>query len=311
LGQIGIGNDRWGFANLGSLTISLMRLLLFMVSSLLLVQQQQLQVKPMPEGCTLGDPNVIKGLPPGTILCPIGSTRQDNPSSVTVKDASPSQQSPAPPADPYDPRNDKLYRASLWFTIVGVCGGLIGLGILLWQTHLTRVAANAARDSVTGLLNSERAWILEKPKWMAGAVLISRIEYEDGNAGTELNATLVLTNCGGSPAWIIEKHITLVVADALPPVPDFNESQSKGVLHPIASGQQYEWNFALTAPGWKEVDFNQSNNKIFMYGKIKYRDAFSDAGDGNPILRETRFGYEIPNWDTFERLPDHEYNEFR
>jgi len=42
---------------------------------------------------------------------------------------------------------DLLYRRYMWATIVGVGGGLLGVGILIWQAVLTRRAANAARNS--------------------------------------------------------------------------------------------------------------------------------------------------------------------
>ena len=55
---------------------------------------------------------------------------------------------------------DLLYRRYMWATIIGVVGGLIGVGILIWQAILTRAAANAAKASADALINSERAWIL-------------------------------------------------------------------------------------------------------------------------------------------------------
>jgi hypothetical protein len=55
---------------------------------------------------------------------------------------------------------DLLYRRYMWATIIGVGGGLVGVGILIWQAVLTRRAANAAKDSADALINSERAWVL-------------------------------------------------------------------------------------------------------------------------------------------------------
>jgi hypothetical protein len=42
---------------------------------------------------------------------------------------------------------DTLTRRSLWATIIGVAGGLIGIVILIWQGILNRRAANAAKKS--------------------------------------------------------------------------------------------------------------------------------------------------------------------
>ena len=61
---------------------------------------------------------------------------------------------------------DLLYRRYMWATIIGVCGGLVGVAILVWQTVITRRSANAAKMSAVAakasadaLINSERAWV--------------------------------------------------------------------------------------------------------------------------------------------------------
>lgn len=42
---------------------------------------------------------------------------------------------------------DWLYRRYMWATIVGVIGGLIGVGVLIWQTRLIKLSADASKIS--------------------------------------------------------------------------------------------------------------------------------------------------------------------
>lgn len=54
---------------------------------------------------------------------------------------------------------DALYRSYLWATIIGVIGALIGVVVLICQTILVRISADAARMNAQAVINSERAWI--------------------------------------------------------------------------------------------------------------------------------------------------------
>jgi hypothetical protein len=81
--------------------------------------------------------------------------------SGDVNAAAPTKEAPS-----YDPTQDRAYRAYLWATILGVVGGFLGVGVLIWQTVLTRRSANAARDaasaakiSAEAVINSERPWL--------------------------------------------------------------------------------------------------------------------------------------------------------
>ena len=42
---------------------------------------------------------------------------------------------------------DRLYRRYLWATVIGVIGGLIGLGVLVWQAIISRRVVAATRDN--------------------------------------------------------------------------------------------------------------------------------------------------------------------
>jgi hypothetical protein len=77
----------------------------------------------------------------------VGSGNKESPTSQTDK------------KDEYDPRRDRLYRWYLRATIIGVVGGFIGIGVLIWQAILNRRSANAALMNAEAVINAERAWI--------------------------------------------------------------------------------------------------------------------------------------------------------
>jgi hypothetical protein len=65
---------------------------------------------------------------------------------------------------PYDAREDCLYRWYMKATIVGVFGGLLGIGVLFWQSLLlrkstkqTEKAADAAKKSADALMDAEHS----------------------------------------------------------------------------------------------------------------------------------------------------------
>ena len=62
-------------------------------------------------------------------------------------------------AQAYNPRQDMLYRAYLWFTVLGVIGAFAGLYVISRQTKLAGKAADAALLSAQAVINAERAWI--------------------------------------------------------------------------------------------------------------------------------------------------------
>ncbi len=71
--------------------------------------------------------------------------KNENPSQTifAVQEIQPENKQP----HPYDASNDPLYRAYLIFTIIGVCGGIIGLVLLYKQFVATALSAEAAKES--------------------------------------------------------------------------------------------------------------------------------------------------------------------
>src|SRR5579859_1912631 len=49
-------------------------------------------------------------------------------------------------SDPYDPRQDSLYRLYLAATVLGVVGGVVGVCLIFWQVKLLRQTVNASGE---------------------------------------------------------------------------------------------------------------------------------------------------------------------
>ncbi len=49
-------------------------------------------------------------------------------------------------SDPYDPRHDRLYRAYLLATILGVVGGILGVVLIFWQVKLLKRSVDASSE---------------------------------------------------------------------------------------------------------------------------------------------------------------------
>lgn len=216
-----------------------------------------------------------------------------------------------PPTQPnngnsYDASKDTLYRLYLSATVIGVCGGFLGIVVLIWQTIVTRSSANAARDAAIAarenalaVTNAERAWIMVDiepfQNWIVNLT----------HMNTELIGINVLCKCkneGKSIAWITEKWAKVVtITEMIPPVPDFTDRERifQRAVEPIAAGKN--------DGGGQRLFFDPPNTHahrkaMLLYGYVKYRTIFGADG-------ETRFGYIITPMDNLERLPA-EYPEY-
>jgi hypothetical protein len=227
--------------------------------------------------------------------------------------------------DPYDARTDSLYRKYLWFTIIGVCGGLIGLGLLYRQFKATETAANAAknsadaatksanhlaeqlgtmrdtakanRDSADALVNAERAWLMVYLDWQPGS--IHTLDNERTRATTAY-LQCVCTNHGKTPAWIDEICCKFEIIPWFHESPDFkNMEPYDSAPEPVAAG---------ASSGIRKLEpvadgmFIQEGKVRMVYGVVKYRDMFG-------LKRETTFGYQITPDQDLKRLAGRAYNE--
>ncbi len=144
-------------------------------------------------------------------------------------------------------------------------------GAIFWQAWETRKAAEAARDNILALVDSERAWLLPydfvSPKALPTVRLAS---------GQKEQLTVHFQNCGRTPAWILDWTIEAIVLE------DTNIGE-------FISSQQPEEEFPNSRPippndkeyfigcDWKirdpsEIDDIQTGKKhLYVYGYIAYR----------------------------------------
>lgn len=226
--------------------------------------------------------------------------------------------------DPYDARTDSLYRKYLWFTIIGVCGALIGLGLLYRQFKATETAANAAknsadaatksanhladqlgtmrdtakanRDSADALVNAERAWIMVYLDWQPPAtVRILSSQHE-----TSAYLQCVCTNHGKTPAWIDEICCKFEIIPWFHESPDFkNMEPYDSTPEPVAAGASSQ--IRKLEPVADGVS-NQEGKVRMIYGVVKYWDMFG-------LKRESTFGYQITLDQELKRLAGRAYNQ--
>ena len=177
---------------------------------------------------------------------------------------------------------DTLTRAYMLATITGVGSGIIVIGVLIWQTKITRTAANAAKDSADVLIKSERSWILTD---IAG---FQARKTTTPAVKTTLRIQLKCKNQGHSVAWITKKYIRFEIVKEWPETPVFREEHCFD--HALES---------FEPGGWAEIDRTMDADGYFgdgktalLYGLIKYRDIFGD--------HETTFGYYISDGETMD-----------
>ena len=109
---------------------------------------------------------------------------------------------------------DYLYRWYMRATIIGVVGGFIGIGLLIWQSILSRRSANAAWLNAQAVISSERPWI----------TIISRQEA--------FSYSFWANNQGRTPAEIISLSVECRAVDninGLPPEPEYTNERTPAV----------------------------------------------------------------------------------
>lgn len=231
--------------------------------------------------------------------------------------------------DPYDARTDSLYRNYLLFTIIGVCGGLFGIAVLIAQTMATHKAADAAKTSaevaartVEALRHIERPWILITIKDGLGAgidagteaIIVPKIPAAKPELTNVFSYSWFVTNEGKTPALICEVAARFEIANAnrLTQLKENPPEYGEGVTFTdnsiiIAPGRVHEWTEESVA--WTQQDrmnIEQRKALLIAYGIVKYRDAI----DEDPI-HESRFCaiyrfYDVVNFmnGSFEHFAD-------
>lgn len=185
----------------------------------------------------------------------------------------------------YDPRNDLLYRRYLWFTIIGVIGGIFGLGILIVQSALLRSSVKAAHKSADALMDSETAFVSIK----ADKVILT---HEMGKT----YVTYPLANIGRTVAFIFsgESLLQLGPDSMAPPDPSLygwlGDNLPADFLLP-GNGSSNSMTFLSIpgepAPGTTKEPFTAKRVSsdeqlkiqsrlltLWSYGFVRYRDIF-------------------------------------
>jgi hypothetical protein len=201
-----------------------------------------------------------------------------------------------PPAQPnqaniYDPTKDTLYRRYLYATIIGVFVGFVGMGILVWQTVVTRRSANAAKDaaiaaknSAQAVINSERPWIFVTFK-AAGSFDIPR----------EAHIYFSGKNCGRTPARVTRASVNSYTQsrDAeFYDEPPYHKTELKYPRYVPPDGtfeiDDFDLRVERNDSMWE--DMNKKNERVMFTGHVVYFDLITGEE------HESRFCYFLsPN----------------
>jgi hypothetical protein len=198
-----------------------------------------------------------------------------------------------------------LYRRYLWATIIGVCGAIAGLLVLICQTILLRRSANAAKDAAEvaktntdALINIERAWLVLEAFDPKGKEFWE-ISYENAYKANAERTPITVTfkNYGHTPAWLIESAFNLEVSKAKESdfsfeYAEFQKSEGGEPIAPDTEGLPIDVELKpkgfLSAADMSHIEDGQSF--LYFYGFIKYKDVFSEQ---TKEMRETHFCYQL------------------
>jgi hypothetical protein len=182
---------------------------------------------------------------------------------------------------------DRLYRRYLWATIIGVFGGFIGIGILIWQAIITRTAANAAKASADALVNSERAWLVVIDVGIPHGLQKNKRGWITMGFGFDWT----VKNCGNTPAFITKIGARFHCVQDLAELPEEPNIDVDGLVQPtdyyseglsVGPGETIE-RFTLIP---RERRYAVPNDICIAYGVVEYKLTFPNFG-----TRETRFCY--------------------
>jgi hypothetical protein len=182
-------------------------------------------------------------------------------------------------AQSYDAGHDTLYRAYLWFTIIGVPLAFVGICVLYRQGRVIK--------------NAERAWLIATPiDWSPPLRSDGPHQLRGENV-----FRVKVANIGKTPARVIRSSVRYVLIDsleALPKEPDY------GVLDPeqdliVAPHEIEEPESSLVSRAVLErpngVLTAEEHTAIVEREKVLYAFGFVRYLDIHGTKRETRFGY--------------------
>jgi len=228
---------------------------LFLVFALLLFQNQPQTPHHHKEAVT---PKNVESQPVqvSPISKPVGIGNEKTPASQAEN------------GNAYDPRTDCLYRWYLRFTIIGVVGGFIGIGVLIWQAILTRESIVAANKSANALMNAEQA--------VLKIISIEIVSFQDNWF------TYRLANIGKTAATLYATHGSFQVGDSKLNPPDPSIYTAKVGLRPefiIESDFSDNAGYTFTEKHEKlapeqVADVQSGKQFLWACGFFSYRDNF-------------------------------------
>lgn len=193
----------------------------------------------------------------------------------------------AEPRKSYDASNDTLYRIYLAATIVGVAGGFLGVGILIWQTVLTRRSANAARDAANAAKTSSEAIINSERPWLFIKITTSDTETDENGIVKHLGFSVSFQNYGKTPAEVVffDQHPDCIKdPDDMRFTPKYrlegNVMVNTRMIPPGETWRDPGWSYFspesfLLEDQWKDI--RGSRQRLVYWGRLQYRDLIEQS----------------------------------
>jgi hypothetical protein len=218
--------------------------------------------------------------------------------------------------DPYDPRDDCLYRLYLAATVLGVVGGIIGVSLLFWQTSLLRLTVEDsseqskamqlhigeatrsadAMEDISEVIQKGNAAIIRAYL----SVVIGTAAPQNRKDNVKFEAKPLLVNSGNTPARNVKIRIS---AEIIPN--GKTESFTYAVPNELAKAAAVaapHQNYTLSAivkdfvPDADVPDIKDGGKGVLaVWGLVTYDDIFGDS-------HTTKFGqflFWYPNQTVF------------
>lgn len=172
--------------------------------------------------------------------------------------------------------SNTLYQVSLWATIIGVGGGLVGLYFIGRQVNATRDSVKVAWESAKAIIVIEKPWVLVTIKSPDFAELVR--SHLSGTAVVVCRAE----NYGNKPVWITHYTISSTYGPLLEEVTYPKATVNAETAFP--PGQFVDLAVNIRSSALPDLVSGKTN--FYIYGRVAYRDTLGGVG------RETRFCFQ-------------------
>lgn len=200
-------------------------------------------------------------------------------------------------SDNVEDRRERKAQARLnyiytWTTVAGVVGGWIGLIVLICQTRLTSISANAAKTSADALIREQRAWLfIDEVKQ---PVLVPPPDPGDLHLPRLLCCCFSFKNIGKTPAKLTAWKSELQIGESRDR-PDEktgfdvgNEVFCPSMIPPgevMPEPEDARLSSPITALQLSDI-IAQKTKFLWLCGVFKYEDVLRQG-----VMHETRFCY--------------------